>query len=148
VATKGGKRVAAKKGKTPPARRVGKTTPSQAKGARGTKSVVASKGQTATKPQAPSSRPVTPRGVLARGLAQPSPLERAERLRDAIEQSKLSAADPWVYAAKARAWRQRAQQLVDEIARSGDTPALQRGLATLAAEVEGDRDFQEARRRA
>lgn len=75
-----------------------------------------------------------------------SPLERAERLRAAIERSKLTAADPWAYTPKARRWGQRAQELVERIARSGPTAALERDLGALTSEVEADRDFQGARR--
>ncbi len=72
-------------------------------------------------------------------------LGQVERLREAILRSKLSHPDPWRYTAKARRWGERAQQLVEAIA-AAETPALRRALETLAAEVEGDRDFQEARR--
>lgn len=74
-------------------------------------------------------------------------LQRAERLRDAILKSKLTAADPWAYTPKARAWVQRAQRLVEELAIRGEGAALEAELLALAAEVEGDPDFQEARRR-
>ncbi len=79
-------------------------------------------------------------------IAEPSLLERAEQLRAAIERSKLTAPDPWTYTARARRWGQRAQQLVEQIAREGDTAALRRRLEALTAELEADRDFQEARR--
>jgi hypothetical protein len=75
-------------------------------------------------------------------------LERAERLRDAIQESKLSAADPWGYAPKARGWGERAQALVDEIARSGPDGSREKAVGALGAEVESDLDYQEARRRA
>lgn len=74
-------------------------------------------------------------------------LQRAEKLRDAILRSKLTAADPWTYTPKARAWVQRAQQLVNELALRDDDPELEARLATLSAEVEADPDFREARRR-
>jgi hypothetical protein len=76
----------------------------------------------------------------------PSLLERAEQLRDVIQRSKLTHPDPWTFSAKARGWSQRAQVLVQEVAASGDTPANRRSVETLAAEVEGDPSFQEARR--
>lgn len=44
-----------------------------------------------------------------------------------------------------RAWAERAQALVEEIALVGETPALQATVAKLTAEVEGDADFQKAR---
>lgn len=99
-------------------------------------------------------RPRTPdRRVADRRVTpdRPSPAElplgeRAERLRAAIEQSKLTALDPWTYGPKARRWGQRAEQLVYRI-RGGESPVLRRELEALTAEVEGDRDFQEARRR-
>lgn len=74
-------------------------------------------------------------------------LHRAEELRDAILKSKLTAADPWAYTPKARAWVLLAQRLVEEIAAGGDRRALEERLAALTAEVEADPDFQEARRR-
>ena len=86
-------------------------------------------------PAAPSRRPAP--------AAEPSPLERAERLRDDIQRSKVTHPDPWSYTAKARPWGERAQRLVDDGAAGRD---VRRAVAALAAEVEGDRDFQEARR--
>jgi outer membrane biosynthesis protein TonB len=71
---------------------------------------------------------------------------RAERLRDEIMRSKLTHPDPWAYASKARAWGERAQVLVELIVVRGDSPAALRTLEVLHAEVEGDRDFQAARR--
>ena len=89
-------------------------------------------------PAAPSRRPAP-----APPAAEPSPLERAERLRDDIQRSKVTHSDPWSYTAKARAWGERAQRLVDDGAAGRD---VRRAVAALAAEVEGDRDFREARR--
>ena len=71
---------------------------------------------------------------------------RAEHLRDEIMRSKLTHPDPWAYAPKARAWGERAQVLVELIVVRGDSPAARRTLEALHAEVEGDRDFQAARR--
>jgi hypothetical protein len=73
-------------------------------------------------------------------------LERAERLRDAVLKSKLCHPDPWLYTPKARVWSQRAQQIVELIATDGDAAAHRRAFEALGAEVEGDPDFQEARR--
>jgi hypothetical protein len=90
--------------------------------------------------------PLTP-GVARRALppAEPSLLERAERLRDDLLRSKLTHPDPWSYTAKARAWGEQAQALVEEIAVAGQTPALHATVAKLEAEVEDDADFQKAR---
>jgi hypothetical protein len=77
--------------------------------------------------------------------AEPSLLERAERLRDDLLRSKLTHPDPWTYTTKARAWGEQAQALVEEIAIAGQTPALRTTVAKLEAEVEGDADFQKAR---
>jgi hypothetical protein len=74
-------------------------------------------------------------------------LKDAERLRDAILKSKLTHPDPWSYTAKARAWCQHAQQIVEEIATVGDVDEQRRAFERLAAEVERDPDFEEARRR-
>jgi len=77
--------------------------------------------------------------------ADPPLLERAERLRDDLLRSKLTHPDPWSYTAKARAWGERAQALVEEITVAGETPGLHATVAKLAVEVEGDVDFQKAR---
>jgi hypothetical protein len=74
--------------------------------------------------------------------------ERVKALRDLIEQSKLTAANPWEYTTKAREWTRRAQALLDEVARGGDGADLTQRLEELRGRVEGDADFQEARRRA
>jgi hypothetical protein len=77
--------------------------------------------------------------------AEPTLLERAERLRDDILRSKLTHPDPWAYTAKARTWGGGFQALVEEIAVAGQTPELHARFARLSAEVEGDPDFQRAR---
>jgi hypothetical protein len=77
--------------------------------------------------------------------AEPTLLEQAERLRDDLMRSKLTHPDPWSYTAKARAWGARTQGLVEEIAVADQTPALHAAVGKLAAEVEGDADFQRAR---
>jgi len=98
-----------------------------------------------------SSTAVTTRIVAAatssrRAPAEPDWLERAERLRDAVLRSKLCHPDPWRYTPKARGWAARAQQIVDQIATEGDAAAHRRALEALVAEVEGDPDFEDARR--
>jgi hypothetical protein len=75
-------------------------------------------------------------------------MDRAKALRDQIEQSKLTAADPWGYAIKAREWTRRAQAIVDEVARGADGAGVTGRLEAVRADVEGDADFKEARRRA
>lgn len=77
--------------------------------------------------------------------AEPTLLERAERLRDDILRSKLTHPDPWTYTAKARAWGGRVQALVEEIASAGQTPTLHAAVEKFSAEVAGDPDFQRAR---
>jgi hypothetical protein len=84
----------------------------------------------------------------AKPPAPASTLERAKALRDLIEQSKLTAASPWDYTVKAREWTRRAQALLDEVARGTDGGDVTQRIEALQAEVEGDADFQEARRRA
>lgn len=104
----------------------------------------AAKATTGSRPTAPA-RPV----ATARPGPQPagpSLLEQAERLRDEIQRSKLTHPDPWTYGAKARTWGVRAQALVDQLATRGDDTATRHALVTLEAEVQGSRDFQEARR--
>lgn len=89
------------------------------------------------RPSAPASRPVP---------APPTLLEEAERFRDEIQRTKLCHPDPWAYTPKARGWAQQAQALVDRIATGDQGGGARDALARLRAEVEGDRDFQEARR--
>jgi hypothetical protein len=83
------------------------------------------------------------RGALP--SAEPSLLERAERLRDDLQRSKLTHPDPWSYTAKARAWAERAQKLVEDVAIASQTPELHALVAKLEAEVESDPDYQSAR---
>jgi hypothetical protein len=128
VAKKAQKRSAPKKASTKSAKAARRPA-----GKAGTRASAASKRTTAAaQPTHPSSGP--------------SVGERAERLRDDILRSKLTHPDPWAYAGKARAWGERAQVLVELIVVEGHTPATVRTLDMLHAEVEGDRDFQEARR--
>jgi hypothetical protein len=96
--------------------------------------------------------PASPARALGPGAArpalppaEPTLLEQAERLRDDVLRSKLTHPDPWTYTARARAWGERAQALVEEIAVAGQTPALHAAVGKLATEVEGDADFQKAR---
>jgi hypothetical protein len=103
----------------------------------------ASGGQPATVVTAPALGAGATRPALP--PAEPTLLERAERLRDDVLRSKLTHPDPWTYTAKARAWGERAQALVEEIAVTDQTPPLHAAVAELAAEVEGDADFQKAR---
>ncbi len=112
-----------------------------------------SETRTKTQTKAATAKPAARRATPDRGtapLAAPprelTPLDRAEQLRAAIERSKLTAADPWAYTPKARRWGERAQTLVERLPRSGGAAALERELAALTAEVEADRDFQEAKR--
>jgi hypothetical protein len=104
----------------------------------------APKRAAATAAAPPKRATATARPAFA--AAGPSLGEHAERLRDEILQSKLSHPDPWRYAAKARGWGERAQVLVELITVRGDTAAARGSLEALAAELQGDRDFQEARR--
>ncbi len=73
-------------------------------------------------------------------------LQRAEALSDAIRRSKLTAPDPWRYTTKARAWGQRADELVTRLRASGETATLRQAVQALSAELDADRDFQAARR--
>jgi len=73
-------------------------------------------------------------------------LAQTERLRDEIQQSKLTHPDPWSYTSKARAWAVRAQALVEQVDRDGDSAATRRAFQALSAEIEADRDFRDARR--
>jgi hypothetical protein len=134
------KQTVAKKGKTAPAKSAPKAAPRPAAAA--AKPAPAAKRPAAASPSPAPRRPAAP---APRRGAQASLLERAERLREAIQAS--SHGNPELHV-EARGWGDRAQQLVDEIARAGDTPAATHALEALTAEVEGDRDFQEAHRRA
>ena len=113
----------------------------------------ASKSKAAPRPAAKTAKKTTapPKRAVATPRPAPPPAgptlgEQAERLRDEIQRSKLTHPDPWRYAAKARGWGERAQVLVELIAVRGDTSSARGSLEALAAELQRDRDFQEARR--
>ncbi len=100
--------------------------------------------------RAPARRGTVPVPVVApvrREVAPPSLLEQAKALRDSVQESKLTARDPWGYTAKARAWQERVEQLLDRITANVDAAATRKGVEALRAEIEGDRDYQEAQRR-
>jgi hypothetical protein len=112
------------------------TTPPLRRGGSADRLVVADAG---------TAPPLEPGTLRALPPAEPSLLERAERLRDDLLRSKLTHPDPWGYTGKARAWAERAQTLVEDIAIAGQTPELHAMVAKLATEVEEDADFQKAR---
>jgi hypothetical protein len=103
----------------------------------------AKKAPAKAKATAPAKRPAAP--------PRPAPAgadlgELAERLRDEILRSKLTHPDPWGYAAKARGWSDRAHGLVQLIVVQGDTASVRAAVEALDAELQRDRDFQQARR--
>ena len=105
----------------------------------------ASKTRPAAKPAKPAKP--APRAVApAPAAASPTALERVRSLREAIERSKLTSPDPWGYTAKARDWLQRTDQVFARIEAGADTAGARKTAEALRAEVEGDRDFQAARR--
>jgi hypothetical protein len=137
VAKKTGKRSATKKAASKPSKAASRP--------------VAKAAKAATKPAAKA--PVAPPPKRTAATARPAPPaagptlgEHAERLRDEIQRSKLTHPDPWRYAQKARGWGERAQVLVELIAVRGETASARGSFEALAAELQGDRDFQEARR--
>lgn len=77
---------------------------------------------------------------------EPSLLEQAEGLRDAILKSRLCHPDPWSYTPRTRSWGQEAQHVIDDIAEGKDAETCRRAYEALAAEVGGDPEFQVARR--
>jgi hypothetical protein len=81
-------------------------------------------------------------GALERALL----LQQAQDLLEVIQRSKKTAGDPWAYTPKARDWGRRAQKLVDQLTRGEDSEVTRAALDKLLEEVEGDRDFKEARR--
>jgi hypothetical protein len=99
---------------------------------------------------APKAAPPAKRAVAESRPASPPTLhsltDQVERLREQIQRSKLTHPDPWTYGAKARGWGDRVQILVEQITVKGESPAAQRTIEALDAEIQGDRDFQEARR--
>jgi len=103
----------------------------------------------AAKPPAkPAARRAAPVSAAPRreAASAPSLTERTLALRDTIQHSKLTAADPWGYTPKARAWQARAEQLLDRLVAGAETAETRKAVEALAAEVDGDRDFREARR--
>jgi hypothetical protein len=99
---------------------------------------------------APKAAPPAKRAVAESRPASPptrhSLTDQVKRLREQIQRSKLTHPDPWTYGAKARGWGDRVQILVEQITVQGESPAAQRTIEALDAEIQGDRDFQEARR--
>ena len=98
--------------------------------------------------RAPERRGTVP--VVApvrREVTPPSLLEQAKALRDSVQESKLTARDPWGYTAKARTWQERVEQLLDRITANVDAAATRKSVEALRAEIEGDREYQEAQRR-
>jgi hypothetical protein len=77
---------------------------------------------------------------------EPSLLEHAEGLRDAILRSRLSHPEPWSYTPRTHTWGVEAQRIIDEIAEGKDIDTCRRAYEVLAAKVEGDPEFQVARR--
>ncbi len=106
----------------------------------------------ATKPAAKAvAKPAARRVAVAPARREvtggaPSLMERAKALRDAIQRSKLTAADPWAYTPKARAWLARSERLLDQLSANVETAEMRKAVEALAAAVEADRDFREARR--
>ena len=148
MAKKTGKRSVTKKAASKPSKAAPRPA---AKAAKTAKAVTKPAAKVVAKPaaKAPAAAPPKRAAAAARpapSAAEPSLEARAEHLRDQIQQSKLSHPDPWRFGAKARGWGERAQVLVELIAARGDTASARGSLDALAAEVEGDRDFQEARR--
>jgi hypothetical protein len=140
VAKKTGKRSATKKAASRPSKAASRPAAKPAKAAKAA-TKTATKATAAARPKraAATARPAPP-------AAGPTLGEHAERLRDEIQRSKLTHPDPWRYAAKARGWGERAQVLVELVAVRGDTASARGSFEALAAELQGDRDFQEARR--
>lgn len=93
-----------------------------------------------------SAKPAVSTGRAAAAPSGPALGEQAARLRDDILRSKLTHPDPWRYAGKARGWGERAQALVDQTAAGSHGAEARRAFEALAGEIQGDRDFQEARR--
>ena len=140
MAKKTGKRSVTKKAASRPSKAAPRPAAKAAKTAKAaTKPAAKAPAAAPPKRAAAAARPAPP-------AAGPTLGEHAERLRDEIQRSKLTHPDPWRYTAKARGWGERAQVLVELIAVRGDTASARGSLEALAAELERDRDFQEARR--
>ena len=140
MAKKTGKRSATKKAASRPSKAASRPAAKPAKAAKAaTKTAIKATAAARPKRAAATARPAPP-------AAGPTLGEHAERLRDEIQRSKLTHPDPWRYAAKARGWGERAQVLVELVAVRGDTASARGSFEALAAELQGDRDFQEARR--
>jgi hypothetical protein len=120
-----------------------------------TKKAASKPSKTSARPAAkaakkPASKPAAAPAPKRAAAAAPQaglPLgDRARQLHEEITRSKLTHPDPWRYADKARGWGERAQVIVEVIAVRGDTASARGSLEALLAEVDRDRDFQEARR--
>ena len=134
MAKKGQKRSMSKKAAVKPAKAAGRPA----------REAAASSTAKSKAPAPPKRMPVAPPPAPA--PVGPTLGEQAERLRDEILRSKLTHPDPWRYAPKARAWGERAQTLVEQLAAGRQASGAQRDLEALARELQADRDFKEARR--
>jgi hypothetical protein len=130
------------------AKKTGKRSP--------TKKAARKPSKTTARPAAKAADETAPKRAAApapaRAAAPAAPVaagalaERARRIHEEITRSKLTHPDPWRYAPKAREWGDRALTIVDLVAVRGETPSAHSSLAALVAELDADRDFQEARR--
>ena len=119
-----------------------------------TKKAVSKPSKAIARPAAKPAKKPAPKPAAApapkRASAAPHagiPLdERARQLHAEIARSKLTQPDPWRYGSKARGWGERAQVIVELIAVRGETSSELSSLEALVAELDKDRDFQEARR--
>jgi hypothetical protein len=156
VATKRGRQSGARKG-TRTTSKASVTTSGRKLAAKGSPRKTPAKAKAPAAPGASRSpgpgarnrRPITggnPGPLAERPPAALTLLQRAERLRDDIQRSKLTHPDPWRYTGKARAWAKRAQELVAAIDARGETAAERQAFERFAAEVEADADYLEARR--
>jgi hypothetical protein len=136
--------VAKKRGKSVGVKKAGANKAPKASKSLKVRAVVKPRPRGGSRPAERSGRPAVARPAAAASSATPpSLLERAERLRDDILRSKISHPDPWRYTAKARAFGERAQRIIDDAAAGRDAG---RALQALVGEVEGDPDYRQARR--
>jgi hypothetical protein len=146
VAKKTGKHSATKKAVSKPSKTTARPAAKAAKKPAAKPAVAPAPKLSAAPAPKPAAAPAAKRaGANAAHPGLPMD-ERARQLHADIARSKLTHPDPWRYAAKARGWGERAQVIVELITIRGETASALSSLEALVAELDKDRDFQEARR--
>src|SRR5215472_14722178 len=132
MAKKHGRTTGKKNATTVAGKARGRSAPASA--GRVAKSTPAAKFTPAPRPKVVAAAPERARPAASRPTAPPEPvaaplLDRATRLFDDIQRSKVTHPDPWGYTTKARSWSERAERLVTDATAGRDVRGALDGLA-------------------